>query len=104
MGLKSDRTYLELEKKSFVGLRGCQPIKILSMDEAICNPGFIFSASKLGQDSPTYSIENGNDATGNSHVVKIITSIGGNRIYSRSGAVLSEYVVVTAAQYRCSQH
>lgn len=43
------------------------------------------------------AIENGKDASGNSHVVKVITLVSKGKVRSCSGGVLSEYVVVTAA-------
>jgi len=43
------------------------------------------------------AIENGLDATGNQHVVKVITTYSKGRTSSCSGGLLSDYVVVTAA-------
>lgn len=46
---------------------------------------------------PAKAIENGIDASGNSHVVKIISQYNKTKVNVCSGGVLSEYVVVTAA-------
>lgn len=43
------------------------------------------------------AIENGKDATGNTHVVKVIALFSKGKVSSCSGGVLSEYVIVTAA-------
>lgn len=43
------------------------------------------------------AIENGLDATGNQHVVKVIATYSKGRVSSCSGGLLSDYVVVTAA-------
>ena len=43
------------------------------------------------------AIENGLDATGNQHVVKVISIYSKGRVSSCSGGLLSDYVVVTAA-------
>jgi len=43
------------------------------------------------------AIENGLDATGNQHVVKVIATYSKGRVSSCSGGLLSNYVVVTAA-------
>lgn len=43
------------------------------------------------------AIENGLDATGNQHVVKVIATYSKGRVNSCSGGLLSDYVVVTAA-------
>ena len=47
--------------------------------------------------TPVSAVENGKDASGNSHVVKVITVFNKNLVRTCSGGVLSEYVVVTAA-------
>ena len=47
--------------------------------------------------TPALAIENGKDASGNSHVVKIIAAFNKTKVRTCSGGVLSEYVVVTAA-------
>jgi len=47
--------------------------------------------------SPAQAIENGIDATGNSHVVKIVSKYNTSKVKMCSGGVLSEYIVVTAA-------
>jgi secreted trypsin-like serine protease len=46
---------------------------------------------------PASAIENGKDATGNSHVVKVVSLYSKTRVSTCSGGVISEYVVVTAA-------
>lgn len=43
------------------------------------------------------AIQNGKDASGNSHVVKVIVSFSKGLVRTCSGGVLSEYVVATAA-------
>jgi secreted trypsin-like serine protease len=43
------------------------------------------------------AIENGLDATGNQHVVKVLSTHSKGRVNVCSGGILSEYVVVTAA-------
>jgi secreted trypsin-like serine protease len=43
------------------------------------------------------AVENGKDASGNSHVVKVISTFSKSLVRACSGGVLSEYVVVTAA-------
>lgn len=43
------------------------------------------------------AIENGLDATGNQHVVKVIATYSKGKVNSCSGGLLSDYVVVTAA-------
>lgn len=45
----------------------------------------------------SFGIENGKDASGNSHVVRIITQYSRTAVRSCSGGIISEYVVVTAA-------
>jgi secreted trypsin-like serine protease len=47
--------------------------------------------------TPSLAIENGKDASGNSHVVKVIATFNKTKVRTCSGGVLSEYVVVTAA-------
>lgn len=46
---------------------------------------------------PATAIENGLDATGNQHVVKVIITYSKSRASACSGGLLSDYVVVTAA-------
>ena len=45
----------------------------------------------------SFGIENGKDASGNSHVVRIITQYNKTAVRTCSGGIISEYVVVTAA-------
>ena len=57
----------------------------------------IVSALLVVGANPVVAVENGKDASGNSHVVKVIAAFNKNLVRACSGGVLSEYVVVTAA-------
>ena len=60
---------------------------------------FLTVSISLGLLNPirAIAVENGKDAAGNSHVVKVISSFSKSQIRTCSGGVLNEYVVVTAA-------
>lgn len=52
----------------------------------------------IGVSPSAHSIENGKDATGNSHVVRVLSKYNkAGQLSSCSGGVLSEFVIVTAA-------